>query len=380
MDAISNLVFNALAQYEGIRLPGIGSLSVVCIPALIDEKGDIVPPNNKVVYLKEEPENLTSIVDLIEHSAGSDTEKAEDLYKKWVDKMRDEEGVIVIERTGEIRQDIFTIYPELEAILNPASAGYAAAAPENSLSPPSAPAGQIFGEPVSPVPALAKAESAEKMMTKPIPAKQVPIKPASAKVKVNTNTVMILIVVGVLLGAAIVFGLLYMRGQKDKSYRLRSNVSAVTAVAPAKSAIPSVQPLADTVKQESASSVSAGVSADEALQVPQASQGQQTPASSSPQSGDSAASAVANTPASAQAKGHTAYYVVAGVFSVDQNADKFIVQSKAKGSTVQFAKIPWKGKVLVSAYTSSSRSDAEQMRRKLSSEFGELWVHEETER
>ena len=306
MDAISNLIFNSLAKHEGVRLPGVGSLTVVYTPASMDDKGNVIPPHESVIFCKEELESLMSVPELIEYSIGADRDNAGDLYMNWIARMRDENG-IVIERVGEIKHDKFHIYPELAAVLNPEQG------------------------------------------------------PVQVHKRVNNKTVIIWLIIAVLIGGGIASFILINLSKNDK-FDYSKNVIGV-----------------QTVKMSSSETdQKSQIQIKDTVEVPVTTK-EAYPAKTDTgnTNAEQLTAAVGSEQGVVPGQGETVYYVVAGVYSTDANAEKFISQAQAQGSTAQFTKVPWKGKILVSAYTSKNRSDAEQMRRKLSDKLNDLWVKEE---
>ena len=294
MDAISNLIFNSLARHEGVRFTGIGSLGVVYDAASIDGEGRLVPLLNRVVFSKEEPAGLTSVVDLIEYSVGAGQGEAETLYTKWVEKMRGEDEIFIAD-VGEIKQDFFHISPKLHAMLNPVEKGGV----RSPADPPKGGAG--------------------------------------------IKAMILWVVLAVVIGAAASIAVATLLENKGSG---KASTEITARQQPAGNDAPAAQS-ADTVQGMPSS----------AAQVPAA-----TPQPAAP----------------APARGEKTYYVVAGVFTVDSNADRFIAQAEAKGSTARFTKVPYNGKTLVSAYTAHDRAEADRMRRQLSDHLDALWVWERT--
>ena len=78
--------------------------------------GKKVSPPQYVVEFSSATEGRT-IVDVVSDVASVDLEQAEDIYRRWLDKVRTERGV-VIEGVGELRNKSFVAVPELLGALN----------------------------------------------------------------------------------------------------------------------------------------------------------------------------------------------------------------------------------------------------------------------
>ena len=78
--------------------------------------GKKVSPPQYVVEFSSATEGRT-IVDVVSDVASVDLVQAEDIYRRWLDKVRTERGV-VIEGVGELRNKSFVAVPELLGALN----------------------------------------------------------------------------------------------------------------------------------------------------------------------------------------------------------------------------------------------------------------------
>ena len=81
--------------------------------------GKKVSPPQYVVEFSSTTEGRT-IVDVVSDVASVDLVQAEDIYRRWLDKVRTERGV-VIEGVGELRNKSFVAVPELLGALNSVS-------------------------------------------------------------------------------------------------------------------------------------------------------------------------------------------------------------------------------------------------------------------
>lgn len=113
-NAVNNLIYNTLIADGSVALPSVGCLSIVRRPASMS--GKKVSPPQYVVEFSSATEGRT-IVDVVSDVASVDLEQAEDIYRRWLDKVRTERGV-VIEGVGELRNKSFVVVPELLGALN----------------------------------------------------------------------------------------------------------------------------------------------------------------------------------------------------------------------------------------------------------------------
>lgn len=113
-NAVNNLIYNTLIADGSVALPSVGRLSIVRRPASMS--GKKVSPPQYVVEFSSATEGRT-IVDVVSDVASVDLVQAEDIYRRWLDKVRTERGV-VIEGVGELRNKSFVAVPELLGALN----------------------------------------------------------------------------------------------------------------------------------------------------------------------------------------------------------------------------------------------------------------------
>lgn len=113
-NAVNNLIYNTLIADGSVALPSVGRLSIVRRPASMS--GKKVSPPQYVVEFSSATEGRT-IVDVVSDVASVDLVQAEDIYRRWLDKVRTERGV-VIEGVGELRNKSFVAVSELLSALN----------------------------------------------------------------------------------------------------------------------------------------------------------------------------------------------------------------------------------------------------------------------
>ena len=70
------------------------------------------------------------------------------------------------------------------------------------------------------------------------------------------------------------------------------------------------------------------------------------------------------------------YYVVAGVYSTEENADTFIAKAQNRDGSLVFSKVRMRnGKIMVCLFSSADQQEAERERRRLSAKNRDLWIY-----
>ncbi len=107
MNGISKEIFDALVAHRRIVLPGVGSLEVRRRKAKQISDTQIIPPQNVVLFSTDQPDDADRVTD--------------PAYDSWLEGARTEEGGILIEEVGEIRNGGFVASEALHNALNPAN-------------------------------------------------------------------------------------------------------------------------------------------------------------------------------------------------------------------------------------------------------------------
>lgn len=116
MSQIDNLIFNTLADGRDLCLPEVGSLLVRRTGAKRLSSRRLVPPQTDIVFSKERRGAL--LTDIIASVAGVSQERAEEIYRQWLQNRR-HEGAVAIEGVGEIGGNGFLIDEQLRNLINP---------------------------------------------------------------------------------------------------------------------------------------------------------------------------------------------------------------------------------------------------------------------
>lgn len=119
INEVNKIIYNRLITEREVTLPGVGSLSLVRRAASMSSKEVIVVPRLTIEYSSHTVGY--SVVDAIATIGGTDTATAEDIYSRWLEKVRSG-STLTIEGVGILRNKSFEVDKELFAMLNGASA------------------------------------------------------------------------------------------------------------------------------------------------------------------------------------------------------------------------------------------------------------------
>ena len=119
VNEVNKIVYNTLITERAIHLPGVGTLSIVRKSAEVASGGMVLPPSHSVQF--SSGAHATSLVDAIAREAGVDSASAEELYSRWLEKVR-EGSALTIEGVGRLQQKSFVAEGEFVALFNRAAA------------------------------------------------------------------------------------------------------------------------------------------------------------------------------------------------------------------------------------------------------------------
>ena len=115
VNEVNNIIYNTLIAERSIHLPGVGTLSVVRKSAEMASSDLIMPPSYTVEFSSYG--TATSIVDAIAFEGEVDIIKAEDIYSRWLDRVRTG-STILIEGVGRLQNKSFVVDPIFIALFN----------------------------------------------------------------------------------------------------------------------------------------------------------------------------------------------------------------------------------------------------------------------
>lgn len=114
VNEVNKLIYNTLAEHNAVVLPRIGSLGVVRRMAKI-EGNRVVAPTFAVEF--SSAEEGVSLCDIIASLANISSSEAEDIYLRWLDKVK-EGNTLKISGVGTLRDKSFITDTELHKALN----------------------------------------------------------------------------------------------------------------------------------------------------------------------------------------------------------------------------------------------------------------------
>lgn len=115
VNEVNNIIYNLLVDEQAVHLPGIGTLSVVRRSAQLESSDLIAPPSYVIEFSSHAV--ATSVVDAIAMEGSTDIMGAEDIYSRWLDKVRNG-NTLSIEGVGTLRDKSFVADPAFIAMFN----------------------------------------------------------------------------------------------------------------------------------------------------------------------------------------------------------------------------------------------------------------------
>lgn len=119
VNEVNKIIYNRLITEREITLPGVGSLSLVRHAASMSSREVIAAPRLTIEFSSHA--EGCSVVDAIAVIGGTDTATAEDIYSRWLEKVRSG-STLTIEGVGILRNKSFEVDKELLSMLNGTSA------------------------------------------------------------------------------------------------------------------------------------------------------------------------------------------------------------------------------------------------------------------
>lgn len=114
VNEVNKLIYNTLAEHNAVVLPRVGSLGVVRRMAKM-EGNRVVAPTFAVEF--SSAEEGVSLCDVIASVANISSSEAEDIYLRWLDKVK-EGNTLTISGVGTLRDKSFVTDTELQKALN----------------------------------------------------------------------------------------------------------------------------------------------------------------------------------------------------------------------------------------------------------------------
>lgn len=114
VNEVNKLIYNTLAEHNAVVLPRVGTLGVVRRMAKM-EGNRVVAPTFAVEF--SSAEKGVSLCDVIASVANISSSEAEDIYLRWLDKVK-EGNTLTISGVGTLRDKSFVTDMELQKALN----------------------------------------------------------------------------------------------------------------------------------------------------------------------------------------------------------------------------------------------------------------------
>lgn len=114
VNEVNKLIYNTLAEHNVVVLPRVGSLGIVRRMAKM-EGNRVVAPTFAVEF--SSAEEGVSLCDIIASVANISSSEAEDIYLRWLDKVK-EGNTLTISGVGTLRDKSFVTDTELQKALN----------------------------------------------------------------------------------------------------------------------------------------------------------------------------------------------------------------------------------------------------------------------
>ena len=119
VNEVNKIIYNRLITEREVTFPGVGSLSLVRHAASMSSRDVVAAPRLTIEFSSRTAG--CSIVDAIAAAGAVETSTAEDIYSRWLEKVRSG-STLTIEGVGVLRNKSFETDKELLAMLNGASA------------------------------------------------------------------------------------------------------------------------------------------------------------------------------------------------------------------------------------------------------------------
>lgn len=119
VNEVNKLIHNTILDQGGVSLPGVGTIYVTRKPATKISSKSISAP--RLTLALSPDKRSISIVDAIANIAQIEIIQAEDIYRRWLNKVRQDDGCISIFEVCSINNSNIVIDPLFSSKLNPGS-------------------------------------------------------------------------------------------------------------------------------------------------------------------------------------------------------------------------------------------------------------------
>ena len=119
VNEVNKIIHNTILDQGGVFLPGVGTIYVTRKPATKISSKSISTP--RLTLALSPDKRSISIVDTIANIAQIEITQAEDIYRRWLNKVRQDDGSISIFEVCSINNSHIVIDPLFSGKLNPSS-------------------------------------------------------------------------------------------------------------------------------------------------------------------------------------------------------------------------------------------------------------------
>lgn len=315
VEEVNKIIYNMLIGGKVVLLPGVGTLYIERQGARRISKDRLLSPRNAVNFSSQSDEG-SSIVDEIVAIAGCGEEQARDIYDRWLSKTREGKR-LTIGGVGVLNDKSFSPEPGFNAAINPGG--------------------------------------------------------VKTLVVRQRNNTWLYAVSGVCAAVALCVGIYMLAG--DSLFGGVSVVDGSDAGPVAATVAGDSTQLAQPVTGDSLSAAAAVTPAAEgAASAPATAVAARTGMSSS--LAEISASDTNIEMVAAAASADYRFWVVAGVFSTEQNASRALEQAAKHIKDMDGRIVPFKGKFIAAVYGSDKRTDCNAFAKSYSDIYPDLWIYE----
>lgn len=118
VNEVNKIIYNTLISQRAVTLPSVGTLSLVRHAASMSAKDAVAAPKLSILFSSHAV--AVSVVDVIADVGGVDVAVAEDIYLRWLERVRSG-STLTIEGVGLLRNKSFEMDRELANLLNGAT-------------------------------------------------------------------------------------------------------------------------------------------------------------------------------------------------------------------------------------------------------------------
>ena len=112
---VNKLIYNALLRHGAVAIPGVGTIFVERTAACYGSHNRVVAPCYSLNF--STTREAVSLIDIISSEASVDIDQSQDIYERWLDKVRTSHGVEIC-GVGTINHKSFVADDALLAALN----------------------------------------------------------------------------------------------------------------------------------------------------------------------------------------------------------------------------------------------------------------------